>query len=117
MKDTVAAAIARILGVSSKLISGWSLEARQDGRRGTPGMLTTHLQVKVEADRDTLYRLQTGQHRGSWALNNVYADSAHLFDVAARLDVALLYGKETQHIFKALAQMTVYRKNQKGKRK
>jgi hypothetical protein len=117
MRDTVAAAVARTLGISSKLISGWSLEARQDGRRGAPGMLTTHLQVKVEADRDTLYRLQIGQHRGSWALNSVYADSARPFDVAARLDVVLLYGKETQHIFKSLAQMTTYRRNQKGRRR
>ena len=117
MKDTVAAAIARTLGVSSNRIIGWELRARQDGYPGVPGQLTTHLEVKVDVDRDTLYRLQMGQRRGSWVLDNVHADSRHPLDGSARLGITLLYGTETQHIFKALAQMTIYRRNQKSKRK
>lgn len=117
MKDTVAAAIARTLGVSSKYISGWELNAKQSGYLGMPGMLETHLQIRIEADRDTLYRLQLGQRRGSWALNAIDVEMHQPITVPARLDVTLLYGKETQHIFKALAQLTIYRRNQKGKRR
>jgi hypothetical protein len=117
MKDTVAAAVARTLGVSLHHIWGWELNARQDGGPGVPGMLQTRLQVRVISDHDTLRKLQMGHQHGSWALNAIDVEARQPPDVPARLDVALLYGKETQHIFKALAQMTVYRKNQKSKRK
>lgn len=117
MTDLVVAAIARTLGVSSKFISGWELNAQMDGRPGMAGMLRTELQVKVVADRQTLQRFQNRDSRGSWALHAVAVDMQSPMEVPARLDVKLLYGKETQHIFKALAQQTVYRRNQKGRRK
>jgi hypothetical protein len=118
MKDLVAEAVARTLSISSKGIAGWELSAAMEGRPGAPGMLRTRLQVRVMASREELGRLQSGARRGSWALEAIDAD-VHYSDLDApvRLSVVLLYGKETQHIFKALAQMTVYRRNQKGKRK
>lgn len=117
MKDLVAEAVARTLGISSKYIAGWELNVQQEGMPGVPGMVRSSLQVKMVASHDSLRRLQMGERRGSWALNAVNVDSFRPGDTAARLDVILLYGKETQHIFKALAQLTVYRRNQRGRRK
>jgi hypothetical protein len=115
MKDLVAEAVARTLGVSSKFISGWELNARQDGRPGMPGAVRTHLLLRMEPDQEALRKLQLGQRRGSWALERVDVQLGEW--APAQLVVTLLYGKETQHIFKALAQLTVYRRNQKGRRK
>lgn len=115
MKDLVKEAIGRTLGVSSNLIVSWSLSAVM----GRGCSLRNTLQVKVAADRAALQRLQSGERRGSWALDQMAVTCAtQVPDYGlADIDVALLYGKETQHIFKALAQQTVYRRNQKSKRK
>jgi hypothetical protein len=118
MKDLVAEAVARTLGLSSRLISGWELNAQQNGMPGTPGMIRTELRVRVVADRTSLHRLQMGERRGSWALQQLEVQDAYgPSHLQGRIDVVLLYGKETQHIFKALAQLTVYRRNQKGKKR
>jgi hypothetical protein len=116
MRDLVALAVARTLGVSSKMIFGWELNALQRGIRGAPGMLETQLQVHLFSDLEMLRRLQNGERRGSWALHGVSAEAGGPLDVPARLDVVLLYGKETQHIFKALAQQMVYRKPAKRRK-
>jgi hypothetical protein len=121
-KDYVAEAVARTLGVSVHAICGWELSAKRQGRAlalgvGALGMIETRLQVSLAADSETLRKALVQDRRGSWLVGHYDVEAANSLSAKIRVDITLVRGKETQHIFKALHQTVTVRGPQKRKKK
>ena len=114
--------IARTLGVPLSSVGDWTLVAKQDAHMSTrgyvPGMIRAELSVRLvglaQDVRERFYKENTG----SWYMDRISVDqriASLMFE--SDLSLNLLYGKETQHVFKAAYQMFTVRGKQKGRRK
>jgi hypothetical protein len=114
MKDTVRSAIARNLGVSEHSIISWRIAVGAAERQ----RVEAELEVKIRADGFVSQRLR--ERYNSEKPNSLYLKPAQLSvalgEERVYLDIVLLYGKETQHIFKALHQLMMVRGPQKRKK-
>ena len=121
MKDYVAEAIGRTLGVSSKAVAGWELNAQRRGQVLAPGlgllgMIDAQLQVTLATDSESLRKVLSQDRCGSWLTRNYKVSANSPLDTTVHADITLLHGKETQHIFKALYQTMTVRGRQKKRR-
>lgn len=121
MTDYVRSAIARNLGVSEHQIALWRITVGAGNRNGYPGQIEAELEVKFFLDPANLDRL--GKRYRSQAPNSLHIKQVSPVVTVGEntgqifVDITLLYGKETQHIFKALYQtMTVRGRQKRNKR-
>lgn len=121
MTDKVRSAIARNLGVSEHQIALWRIVVGSGNRNGCRSLVEAELEVKFFLDPTSLQKL--GDRYRSAARNSLAITSVSPVVTVGEntgqifVDITLLYGKETQHIFKALHQTMTVRGPQKGKRK
>lgn len=109
--------IARTLRVHLSNVASWELLAKQGTEYGAPGRLHAELRVKlVGIDREVMERFYTGTGTGCWRIQDMQV-GYDLGGHSTEPSIVLLYGKETQHIFKAAYQMFTVRRNQKGRKK
>lgn len=128
--EYVTQAIARMLRVKKACVGRWVIQADNNGEHipvvghlglGVSGIIKTGLKVTLALERDDLMRLQrtdlsgvrvlfmqenAGRYGENWSLSGT-----------TEVEVALLYSKETQHLFKALYQQMTVRGPQKRKKK
>jgi hypothetical protein len=129
MSDRVRSAIARNLGVSEHLITLWRITVGAGsrgtyighvgaGRRSIQTQLEAALEVTLLLDRDHVVRFH--EKLNARAVSSLYVKQitpqVSEGDFRVFVDIALCYGKDTQHIFKALHQTMTVRGRQKGKR-
>lgn len=127
MRDYISSAIARTLQIPLRQIVLWRITVGQGSRSSRSlgggshnvlGMIEAELEVKLDLDAATAKHLQyiadTG--KGSVVIKRAHV-AQHLGTERTDLDVGLFYGKETEHIFKALYQTMTVRGPQKRKKK
>jgi len=107
--DYVRQALARMLGVKLHHIGKWELRASSDAARYVggfaQGMRIAEMRVQFHGEAfKRIHHLVTSESSGSLRLANRSMDHFNGLVEDMSIDILLLYGKETQHIFKALHQ-------------
>lgn len=124
MTDHVRGALGRFLGISERNIALWRLTcgagSHSDSRFGAynaPTRFEAEIEVEVDVD-DTVYQkfrarfLNDEQHGLTITEAQPYE---RLGQRRLTIKIRPLYGKDTQHLFKALAKMAIWRGPHKGK--
>jgi len=116
--DFVRQAVARTLKVPLSNVGRWDVTASQNSHAVVgstlPGMLDAAMTVKLNGPVKDLSRFLSRDICGSAVIVSIDP----CFDpLQVEVSLQLLYGKETQHIFKALAQMFRIRGKQPKRRK
>lgn len=126
MTDYVRGALGRCLGISESRIALWRLTCGvgsvSDSRFGaynTPRRFEAEIEIQINADVEIERKLRERVLASSY--HGLVLTQAQPYELAGTRQLSLtiraIYGKDTQHLFKALAKMTVYRGPHKGKRK
>ncbi len=126
MTDYVRSMIARQLGVPQRCIGLWRVTAGSGSRSGSgplggynvPTRLEAELEVQLHLDHPDFLRMRKRwmeERRTSMQIKN-HNLRERLGTEIVDVDLTLLYGKETQHFFKAVLQSFTVRGAKKGKR-
>lgn len=114
--DQVEVALSRIFKIKPSRIVGWDIRSNAQMR----GMIDNRMTLKLQIDPATMERLISEQYNQKapsvrfTVADKVNRMAAFIDDPIIEVDAVLLYGRETQRVFEALARVMTY---QKPKRK
>jgi len=125
MNDHTRQALGRRLGINHKRIILWRLTAGAGGRTANylggsreafPTGLEAEIEVQVLAEPADMLKLAQASARSSSLYVKGACGRIQAGDMRTDVTISLSYGKDTQHIFKAMLQDFTVRGAQKGKR-
>ncbi len=124
MTEYMENAIARTFGVKRRQVGRWSVNVGSGqfmqssvGRLGIATILDATMDVQIAVSADMARAFHEKQFNFTGVSVTSVESTREGFDYVLNLKLVLLYGKQTQHIFKALSQQFTVRGPQKRKKR
>lgn len=110
--DQVEVAVSRIFRIKPSQVIGWHVHSKAHMR----GIIDNRMILKLQVDPSTMQRLINEQYnQKAPSVRLVVANEPRnamefMYDPVIEVEAVMLYGKETQRVFEALARVMTYQK-------